>query len=80
MILGRPYLYDPICMIPGRPYLYDPSEVAVSSELEALFLCPDFDASEPSLPAVAPGPRTQTQARVQHQRVEQPHVDEVEQL
>ena len=61
-------------------YLNDPTEVAVCSELEALFLGPDLYPGEASLEAVPPRPGAQHEARLQHQLVEEPHVDVVEEL
>lgn len=61
-------------------YLYYSAEVAVSSKLQTLFLSPGLDVAE-LLPEDGP-PVVTTQPRlcVRHQLVEQPHVDEVEEL
>ena len=65
---------------PRSSYLYDSAEVAVSSELQALFLGPGLDVAEllpeDRPPVVAAQPRV----CVRHQLVEEPHVDEVEEL
>ena len=61
-------------------YLYNPSQVAVGSQLQPLFLGPHLDASESSLESRAPEATAHLQARLQHQLVKQPHVDEVEEL
>lgn len=63
-----------------QAYLHDPTEVAVSGELQALFLCPGLNVAE-LLPEDRP-PVVAAQARlfVRHQLVEEPHVDEMEEL
>lgn len=62
------------------PYLNDSTEVAVGGELQTLFLCPGLDVAEllpeDRPPVVAAQPRV----GVRHQLVEEPHVDEVEEL
>ena len=68
------------CICICVPYLNDPTEVAVCGELEALFLGPDLYPGEASLEAVPPRPGAQHEARLQHQLVEEPHVDVVEEL
>lgn len=54
--------------------------MAVGGELQALFLCPGLDVAE-LLPEDGPPVVTaQTRVGVRHQLVEEPHVDEVEEL
>lgn len=61
-------------------YLYNSTEVAVGGQLQTLLLGPGLDVAqllpEDGAPVVAAQPR----AGVRHQLVEQPHVDEVEEL
>lgn len=62
------------------PHLHDPTEVAVGGELQALLLGPGLDVAE-LLPEYGPPVVTaETRLGVGHQLVEQPHVDEVEEL
>lgn len=63
-----------------KSYLHNPAEVAVSSQLQALFLRPSLNVTE-LLPKDCP-PVVAAQARlfVCHQLVEEPHVDEMEEL
>ena len=54
--------------------------MAVGGQLKPLLLGPDLHASQPLLEAVPPEAGTETEAVVEHQLVEQPHVDVVEEL
>lgn len=61
-------------------YLYDSAEVAVSSELQTLLLSPGLDVAQLLPEDGAPVVTAQPRAGICHQLVEQPHVDEVEEL
>lgn len=63
-----------------RAYLHYAAEVAVCGELQALFLSPGLDVAELLAQDGAPVVRAQTRVGFSHQLVEQPHVDEVEEL
>ena len=65
---------------PPVPYLDDSTEVAVGGELQALLLGPGLDVAELLSEDGAPVVTAQPRVRVRHQLVEQPHVDEVEEL
>lgn len=64
----------------GPTHLHDPAQVAVSRQLQALLLGPGLHVpellAEDGTPVVGAEPRL----GVGHQPVEQPHVDEVEEL
>lgn len=88
--VGNSGEYVTICSCPSRilfpyfhlssPYLHNSTEVAVGGELQTLFLGPGLDVAE-LLPQDGP-PVVTAQPRicVRHQLVEEPHVDEVEEL
>lgn len=58
----------------------NPTEVAVSSELQALFLCPGLNVTELLTEDRPPVVAAQARLFVRHQLVEEPHVDEMEEL
>lgn len=53
--------------------------MTVGGQLQSLFLRPRLDAAEAAFEAEAPDPHTELMLLL-HQDVEQPHVDEVEEL
>lgn len=61
-------------------HLYDSTEVAVGSQLQTLFLSPGLDVAELLSEDGPPVVTAQPRLCVRHQLVEQPHVDEVEEL
>lgn len=61
-------------------YLHYAAEVAVGSEFQTLFLSPGLDVAELLAQDGTPVVRAQTRVGFGHQLVEQPHVDEVEEL
>ncbi len=66
--------------VPPSSHLYDSTEVAVGGELQTLFLRPGLDVAE-LLPEDGPPVVTaEPRLGVRHQLVEEPHVDEVEEL
>lgn len=65
---------------PGLSHLYDPAEMTVSSQLQPLFLGPGLDVAELLSEDGPPVVTTEPRLCVSHQLVEQPHVDEVEEL
>lgn len=75
------YVYLHLPTLPSCPsYLHDSTEVAVGGELQPLFLRPGLDVAE-LLPQDGPPVVTaQPGLGVRHQLVEEPHVDEVEEL
>lgn len=60
-------------------YLYDSTQVTVGGQLQSLFLGPRLNAAEATFEAEAPNPHTELMLLL-YQDVEQPHVDEVEEL
>lgn len=60
-------------------YLYNSTQVTVGSQLKSLFLRPRLNTAETTFEAEAPDPHTELMLFL-HQDVEQPHVDEVEEL
>ena len=64
----------------GTTHLHDPAEVTVGCQLQALLLRPGLHAPEPLADDDAPVVGAQPRLGVGHQPVEQPHVDEMEEL
>lgn len=64
----------------GTTHLHDPAEVAVGRQLQALLLRPGLHVPELLADDGAPVVGAQPRRGVGHQPVEEPHVDEVEEL
>ena len=64
----------------GPTHLHDPAQVAVSRQLQALLLGPGLHVPELLAKDGAPVVGAEARLGVGHQAVEQPHVDEVEEL
>ena len=61
-------------------YLLDPGQVAFSRQFKSLLLSPVFDLAEAECETVAPVPRAQSQLLFLDESIEEPHVDEMEEL
>ena len=62
------------------PHLNNSAQVTVGGQFQTLLLRPSLDTPQAPLQAQAPESRAELQLRLHHQDVEEPHVDEVEQL
>lgn len=61
-------------------HLHYPAEVTVGGQLQALLLCPCLNVPQLLADDRPPVVGAQSRLGVRHQSVEQPHVDEVEEL